>query len=79
MLRRMLGPKTKVVVYREYRKLHKRSFTICSIYHTSLRRSNQGDLGMVGHAAFMGEIGTVYRILIRKPDLKRPPETSRRE
>jgi hypothetical protein len=34
---------------------------------------------MVGHAAFMGEIGIVYRILIRKPDLKRPPETSRRE
>jgi hypothetical protein len=36
-------------------------------------------LGMVGHAAFMGEIGTVYRILIRKPNMKKLPETSRRE
>jgi len=31
MMRRMFGPKTKVV-YGECRKLHKKSFTICSIY-----------------------------------------------
>jgi hypothetical protein len=34
---------------------------------------------MVEKAAFIGQIGTSVQILIRKPDLKRPPETSRRE
>jgi len=37
------------------------------------------EIGDGGTSAFMGEMGTVYRILIRKPNLKRPPETSRRE
>ena len=71
MLRRIFGPK-KDEVTRERRKLHNEELNdLCS--SPSIVRVNKSKrMRWVGQVARMGESSDVYRVLVGKPEGKRP-------
>jgi hypothetical protein len=78
VLRRIFGPKRDEVTG-EWRKLHGGSFIICTRHQILLGRSNQlRGMRWAGHVALMGEGGNVYRVLVGKPEGKKPLERPRR-
>jgi hypothetical protein len=76
VLRRIFGPKRDEVMG-QWRKLHTGEL---HNLNSSLERSRQiksRRLRWAGHVACMGEGGNVYRVLVEKPEGKRPLERPR--
>jgi hypothetical protein len=71
VLRRILGP-TRDEVMTEFRKLHTGEF--CNLYSSPdiIRQIKSRRMRWVGHVAHMGEGRNVYRVLMGKPEGKRP-------
>jgi hypothetical protein len=49
-----------------------RSFIICILPQISLDRSNQGELSWARHVTCVGEARKVYKVLVGKPERKKP-------
>jgi hypothetical protein len=77
VLRRIFGPKVDEVTG-EWRKLH--SGELHNLYSSPdiIRQIKSRRMSWAGHAARMGEGRNVYRVLLGKPEEKRPPEKPRR-
>jgi hypothetical protein len=70
MLRRIFGPKRDEVT-EEWRKLHNEELN--SLYSLpNIVRVIKSRMGWAGHVARMGEGRDVYRVLLGKPEGKRP-------
>jgi hypothetical protein len=71
VLRRILRPK-KDEVTGQWGKLHNEE--LGDLYSSSniIQVIKSGRLGLVGHVACLGERGGAYRILVGKPERKRP-------
>ena len=69
VLRRIFGPKRDEVM-REWRKLHNEELNVyCS---PNIVRGIKSRIRWVGHVERMGEWRGVYRVLVGKPEGKRP-------
>jgi hypothetical protein len=55
-----------------------RNFIICTHPQMSLGKSSQGGMRWAGHVARMGEERKVYKVLVGKPEGKRPLGRPRR-
>jgi hypothetical protein len=77
VLRRIFGPKRDEVTG-EWRKL--RSGELHNLYSSLdiIRLIKSRRMGWAGHVARMGEGRNVYRVLMGKPERKRPLERPRR-
>jgi hypothetical protein len=77
VLRRIFGPKRDEVTG-ESRKLH--SGELCNLYSSPdiIRQIKSSRMRWAGHMARMGERRNMYRILVGKPEGKRPLERPRR-
>jgi hypothetical protein len=77
VLRRIFGCK-RVEVMGEWRKLH--SGELHNLYSSPdiIRQIISRRMRWVGHVACMGKRRNVYRVLVGKPDGKRPLERPRR-
>jgi hypothetical protein len=76
VLRRIFGRKRMKL--REGREnFITRSFVICTL-HQIIRMIKSRRMRWVGHVARMGEKGNAYRLLVGKPELKRPLGRPRR-
>jgi hypothetical protein len=77
VLRRIFGPK-KVEVTGGWRKLH--NWELHGLYHSPsiIRSITSRRMRCAGHVARMGEKRNVYRLLIGRPDRKRPLGRPRR-
>jgi hypothetical protein len=75
VLRRIFGPKRDEVTG-EWRKFTMRNFIICTHPQISLGKSRR--MMWMGHVARMGEERNVYKILVGKPEGKRPLGRPRR-
>ena len=77
VLRRMFGPR-RYEVTREWRRLYNEELN--SLYSSSniVRMIKSRRLRWAGHAARMGERRVVYRVLVGKPERKRPLKRPRR-
>jgi hypothetical protein len=76
VLRRIFGPKRDEITG-EWRKLH--SGELHNLYSSDIiRQIKSRRMRWAGHVARMGEGRNVYRILVGKPDGRRPPEKPRR-
>jgi hypothetical protein len=76
VLRRIFGPKRDEVTG-EWRKLHNEELHI--LYSSpNIRQIKLRRLGWAGHVARMGEERNVYRVLMVKPERKRPLGRPRR-
>jgi hypothetical protein len=77
VLRRIFGPKGDEVTG-EWRKLH--SGELHNLYSSPdiIRPIKSRDMRWAGHVARMGEGRNVYRVLVGKPEGKRPLGRSRR-
>jgi hypothetical protein len=77
VLRRIFGPKTDEVTG-EWRKMH--SGELCNLYPSPsiIRRIKSRRMRWAGHVARMGEGRNVYRVLVEKPEGKRPLGRQRR-
>jgi hypothetical protein len=77
VLRRIFGPKRDEVTA-EWRKLH--SGELHNLYSSPdiIRQIKSRRMRWVGHVAPMGEMRNVYRVLMGKPEGKRPLERLRR-
>ena len=71
VLRRMFGPKRDEVT-REWRKLHNEELNDLYSSPNTFRLIKLRRMRFAGHVARMGERRGVYRILVGKPDGKRP-------
>ena len=71
VLRRMFGPKRDEVT-REWRKLHNEELNDLYSSPNTFRVIKLRRMRFAGHVARMGERRGVYRILVGKPDGKRP-------
>jgi hypothetical protein len=76
VLRRISGPKRDEVTG-EWRKLH--SGELRNLYSSPdiIRKIKSGRMRWAGHVARMGEGRNVYRVLVGKPEGKRPLERPR--
>jgi hypothetical protein len=76
VLRRLFGPKRDEVT-RDWRKLHNEEFNdlYCS---PNIVRVIKWRIKWAGHVVHMGISKGVFRILVGKPDGKRPPGRSKR-
>jgi len=77
VLRRIFGPKWDEVI-REWRRLHNEEINdlYCSPNIVGVIYSRR--MRWVGHVARMGERSGVYRVLVGKPEGRRPPGRPRR-
>jgi hypothetical protein len=77
VLRRIFGSK-RVVVTGEWRKLH--NVELHNLYSSSdaIRQVKSRRMRWAGHVARMGEERKVYRVLVGKPEGKRPLGIPRR-
>jgi hypothetical protein len=71
VLRRIFGPKRNEVT-REWRKLHTEKLHILYSSPNIITQVKSRRLRWVEHVASMGEEGNVYRVLMGKPEGKRP-------
>jgi len=71
VLRRIFGPKRDEVT-REWRKLHNEELD--GMYHSTniVRMIKSRRMGWEGHVARMGDRRGLYRVLVGKPEGKRP-------
>jgi hypothetical protein len=78
VLRRIFGPKRDEVMG-GWRKPHNEKLhNLCSLPST-IRMIKPRRMRWAGNAAIMGEKRNAYRILVGKPEGKRPPGRSRRK
>jgi hypothetical protein len=71
VLRRIFGPKRDEVTG-EWRKLHSEELHILYSSPNIIRHIKSRRMRCVGHVACMGEERNVYRVLMGKPEGKRP-------
>jgi len=71
VLRGIFGPKRDEVTG-EWRKLHNEELNNVYSSPNIVRVINSRRMRLVGHVALMGENGGVYRVLVGKPEGKRP-------
>jgi hypothetical protein len=71
VLRRIFGPKRDEVTG-EWRKLRSEELHIRYSSPNIIRQIKSRRMRWVGHVAHMGEERNVYRVLMRKPEEKRP-------
>jgi hypothetical protein len=77
VLRRIFGPK-KDEITGEWRKLHNEELNDLYSSPNIIRMIKSGRMKWAGHVARMGEGRGVYRILVGKPEGKRPLGRPRR-
>jgi len=77
VLRRILGSKRDEVTW-EWRKLHNEELNDLYSSPNIVRAVKSRIMRWVGHVARMGEMRGVYRVLVGKPEGKRPLGRSRR-
>jgi hypothetical protein len=77
VLRRIFGPKRDEVTG-EWRKLHNEELHILYSSPNIIRQIKSRTMRWAGHVARMGEERNVYRVLIGKPEGKRPLGRPRR-
>ena len=77
MLRRIFGPKSHEVIG-EYRKLHTEELNGLHFSPNIVRMIKSRRMRWAGNVARMGERRGVYRVLVGKPDGKRPLGRPRR-
>jgi hypothetical protein len=77
VLRRMFGPKTDEVTG-EWRKLHSEELHILYSFPNIIRQIKSRRMRWAGHMARMGRERKVYKVLVGKPEGKRPLERPRR-
>jgi hypothetical protein len=77
VLRRIFGPKS-VEVTGEWRKLHNEELHNLYSSPDIIRQAKLRRMRWAGHVARMGEERTVYKVLVGKPDGKRPVGRPRR-
>jgi hypothetical protein len=77
VLRRKFGPRRNGVTG-EWRKLHNEEFHNLYTSSSIIRIIKSRKMRWAGHVARMGEKGNVYRLLVGKPEGKRPPGRPRR-
>jgi len=71
VLRRIYGSKRDKVTG-EWRKLHTEELNDLYSSPSIVRVTKSRRMGWAGHAARMGERGDIYRVLVGKPEGKRP-------
>jgi hypothetical protein len=71
VLRRIFGPKRDEVTG-EWRKLHSEELYILYSSPNIIRQMKSRRMGLAGHVARMGEERNVYKVLMGKPEGKRP-------
>jgi hypothetical protein len=71
VLRRIFGPKRDEVTG-EWRKLHNEAIRDLYFSPSVSRIIKSGRMTLAGHVAQMGEKRNAFRVLVRKPDEKRP-------
>jgi hypothetical protein len=71
VLRRIFGPKMDGVTG-EWRKLHNEEHHILYSSPNIIRQIKSSRMKWAGHVAHMGEERNVYRVLVEKPERKRP-------
>jgi hypothetical protein len=76
MLRRIFGSKRDEVIG-EWRKLHNEELNDLYCSPNIVRLKNSRSIGWARHVARMGERRGVYRVLVGKPEGKRPLERPR--
>jgi hypothetical protein len=76
VLRRIFGPKRDEVTG-EWRKLHNEELHILYSSPNIIRQIKSRRMRWAGHVARMGEEGNVHRVLMGKPEGKRPLERPR--
>jgi hypothetical protein len=72
VLRRIFGSKTDEVTG-EWRKLHNEELHILYSFPNIIRQFKSRRMRWAGHVARMGEERNVYKVLVGKPEGKRPP------
>jgi hypothetical protein len=77
VLRRIFGPKRDEVTG-EWRKLHKEELHILYSSPNIIRHIKSRRMRWAGHVARMGEERNVYKVLVGKPEGKRPLGRRRR-
>jgi hypothetical protein len=77
VLRRIFGPK-KYEVTREWRKLHREELHDLYSLPCIIRIIKARSMRWAGHVARMGEKMNAYRLLVGKPEGKRPLRRPRR-
>ena len=71
VLRRIFGPKRDEVT-KEWRKLHHEELNDLYCSSNIVRVMKSRRMRLAGHVARMGERRSVYRVLVGKPEWKRP-------
>jgi len=71
LLRRIFGPKRDEAI-REWRKLHNEELNYLYSSPNIIRVIKSGRMRLAGHVGRMGERRGLYRILVGKPEGKRP-------
>jgi hypothetical protein len=74
LLRRIFGPKRDKVT-EQWRKLHNREFYNLYSSPDIIRQIKSRRMRWAGHVACMGDRRNVYRLLVEKPEGKRPLES----
>jgi hypothetical protein len=77
VLRRIFGP-TRDEVTGKWRKLHNRELHNLYSSPDTIRQIKSGKMRWAGHVARMGEGRNVYRVLVGKPEGRRPLGRPRR-
>jgi hypothetical protein len=77
VLRRVFGPKREEVT-RELRKLHNEELNDLYCSSNIFRVIKSRRMRWAGHVARMGEGRGMHRVLVRRPEGKRPPGRTRR-